>query len=246
MRVALNSPDTNLPILTKTRSCFPQVSLLAGLGSQCFLYNKVGLFVRFPLMLLFRRPELDEFVRFISDQTGKPFSYPAVGATSGKPPAGFIVDHNRVRLGNGEDMFASACRALSAWKIFDVGWVEVFPPDAPIVMGSTVAVLAGMFALWFLNACRIVYTVQEDGPLRRFGFAYGTLPEHAESGEERFIIEWNRGDDSVWYDLLAFSRPNQFLAKIAYPVARELQKRFASDSLQAMVRHSRLSPVRNS
>jgi uncharacterized protein (UPF0548 family) len=28
--------------------------------------------------------------------------------------------------------------------------------------------------------------------MRRFGFAYGTLAQHAESGEERFTVEWNR------------------------------------------------------
>ena len=46
--------------------------------------------------------------------------------------------------------------------------------------------LARALGLWVLNACRIVYVIEEDGPLRRFAFAYGTLPEHAESGEERF------------------------------------------------------------
>ena len=38
----------------------------------------------------------------------------------------------------------------------------------------------------------------------RFGFAYGTLPGHGGSGEERFLIERDR-DDGVWYDILAFS-----------------------------------------
>jgi uncharacterized protein (UPF0548 family) len=42
-------------------------------------------------------------------------------------------------------------------------------------------------------------------------------------------------DDSVFYDLYAFSRPNQLLAKLGYPLARHLQHRFARDSLQAMV-----------
>ena len=49
--------------------------------------------------------------------------------------------------------------------------------------------------LWWLNACRIVYVVDESGPISKFGFAYGTLPGHVESGEERFLIEWDRGDE---------------------------------------------------
>jgi uncharacterized protein (UPF0548 family) len=95
---------------------------------------------------------------------------------------------------------------------------------------------ARLFGLWWLNACQIVYIVDEDGPVKRFGFAYGTLPEHAESGEERFTVEWHEQDDAVWYDILAFSRPQQFLARLGYPFARRLQKRFARDSASAMLR----------
>jgi len=193
-------------------------------------------------MLCLRRPEPHQITRFISDQSVRPFSYHAVGSTLTSPPQGFVVDRNRKRLGEGSEVFHTARRALAAWKMFDIGWVEVFSPKTPIAAGETVAVLATIWGLCFLNACRIVYTVDEDGPLRRFGFAYGTLPQHAESGEERFTIEWNREDNSVWYDLLAFSRPNQLLAKIAYPLARNLQKRFAGDSMQSMLRHARQSP----
>jgi uncharacterized protein (UPF0548 family) len=186
------------------------------------------------MMLLFRRPEPDQIAQFISDQAGNPFSYRAVGATCAEPPLGFIVDRNRIRLGHGQEVFDAAQRALAEWRMFDIGWVELFQPDTPIAPGMTVAVLAKVCGLWFLNACRIVYTVDEDDPVRRFGFAYGTLPEHAESGEERFLIEWNHEDDSVSYELLAFSRPNQTLVKIGYPITRRLQKRFARDSKQAM------------
>ena len=71
---------------------------------------------------------------------------------------------------------------------------------------------------------------ERDGPVTKFGFAYGTLPEHAESGEERFLIEWDRaGDGGVWYDILAFSRPRQFLARLGHPWVRRLQKRFGRD-----------------
>ena len=69
-----------------------------------------------------------------------------------------------------------------------------------------------------LNACRIVYTIDsggdEDGVIKRYGFAYGTLAEHAERGEERFSVEWHAEDDSVWYDLFAFSWPNHRLARL--------------------------------
>ena len=41
-------------------------------------------------------------------------------------------------------------------------------------------------------------------------------------------------DDAVWYDILAFSRPNHFLARLGYPLVRRLQKRFARDSASAI------------
>jgi uncharacterized protein (UPF0548 family) len=53
-----------------------------------------------------------------------------------------------------------------------------------------------------------VYVVDE---LSCFAYAIGTLPGHVEKGEERFMLEW-LPDDSVWYDLFAFSRPQHFLA----------------------------------
>jgi uncharacterized protein (UPF0548 family) len=90
--------------------------------------------------------------------------------------------------------------------------------------------------VYFVNACRIVDTIHEHIPIQRYGFVYGTLEDHAESGEERFTVEWDRHKDEVWYDILAFSRPHQFLSKISYPLARRLQKKFAAESLAAMVR----------
>ncbi len=86
-----------------------------------------------------------------------------------------------------------------------------------------VAILARSVGMWWLNACRIVVVVDEDGPVKRFGFTYGTLPDHAGTGEERFLIEWDRGDDSVWYDILAFSRPRHFLARLCYSWVRHVQ-----------------------
>jgi uncharacterized protein (UPF0548 family) len=77
--------------------------------------------------------------------------------------------------------------------------------------------------------------VEEGGEIEKYGFAYGTLPAHVERGEERFSVEYHHGQDEVWYDLYAFSKPNHPLAKAVYPVSRLLQKRFARESKRAMV-----------
>ncbi len=100
-------------------------------------------------------------------------------------------------------------------------------PDVPIESGRVVAVLARVLGFWWLNACRIVSVVDEDGPGACFGFAYGTLPGHVEAGEERFLVEWDPSDDSVWYDLSSFSRPNGLLSRLGEPYARRQQQAFA-------------------
>jgi uncharacterized protein (UPF0548 family) len=187
-------------------------------------------------MLSLRKPTAATIGKFLAVQAGLDLTYPAVGATASGPPPGYVVDHTRIQLGEGEKVFAAAKAALERWDHFRLGWVETCPPDIPIKVGKVVAVLARNLGVWWLNACRIVYVVDEDGPVQRFGFAYGTLPDHAESGEERFLAESDQATGSVWYDVVAFSRPRHLLARLGYPWTRRVQKRFAWDSAAAMVK----------
>jgi uncharacterized protein (UPF0548 family) len=180
-------------------------------------------------------PSEDEIRRFISKQSDSGFSYPEVGASATAVPTGYNVDHNRIQLGSGEGTWQRAAAAIRKWRMFSMPWVNLHWASAPIQVGTDVAVSVRHFGFYSLNACRIVYVVDEESPVKRFGFAYGTLGEHAESGEERFTVEWNRDEDKVWYDILAFSRPRQMLAKLGYPLSRLLQKRFAEGSKAAMV-----------
>jgi uncharacterized protein (UPF0548 family) len=183
-------------------------------------------------MFLLRKPSVLAIRAFLDMQAGLNLTYQAVGATAADPPPGCDQDHTRIQLGAGRSTFTAARAALQRWEHFCLGWVEPCWPNTPIEPGQVVAILARVCGLWCLNACRIVYVVSEDEPLKRFGFAYGTLPEHVESGEERFTIEWHQKDDSVWYDIVAFSRPNHLLVRLGYP----LERRFARDSAAAMVR----------
>ena len=172
----------------------------------------------------------------IARQSNLPLSYPEVGATRTTPPPGYTIDHNRVQLGSGKECFERGVNAIRSWKQLDLGWVEAVPPHIPIELNAEVGILARHFGFWSLNVSRIVYVIDESGPIQRFGFAYGTLTSHIERGEERFTVEWHRDNDSVWYDILAFSRPNQYLIKFSQPIARRLQQRFAKDSLKTMSR----------
>lgn len=185
-------------------------------------------------MLSLQKPSAESIRPFLEAQAKLPFTYSAVGATATTPPTGYAVDHTRIKLGKGEQVFHAARAALQRWEQFRLGWVEAWSPDTPIQVGEVVAVMGRAIGLWWLNACRIVYVEEESGPISKFGFAYGTLPGHVESGEERFLIEWDRDDDSVWYDILAFSRPNHFMTRLGYPMVRRTQKRFGRDSAAAI------------
>lgn len=184
-------------------------------------------------MWLLHPPTHDALERFLSGQRGQPFSYREVGASAGPLPPGYHHDHNRVRLGEGAAVFSAGCAALRSWLMFPQPWTRLAPENAPLEVGTIVAMQARAFGFWWLNACRIVYVCDEAAPVRRFGFAYGTLGAHVEQGEERFSIEW-LADDSVWCDLRAFSRPRYWPVRLAKPLARRLQRRFVLESLAAM------------
>lgn len=185
-------------------------------------------------MFLLHKPSEETVSQFIQSQRELPFTYSQTGVTqAGDAPSGFYVDHNRAKLGQGTEIFQKAVVALRNWKQFDLGWVSIVPPDMAIAVGAVVAVRAHTFGVWSLNACRIVYVVDDNGPVKKFGFAYGTLPDHVECGEERFTIE-QHPDGSVFYDIFAFSRPRQVLVRVGVPLARRLQRNFVRDSLAAM------------
>jgi uncharacterized protein (UPF0548 family) len=167
-----------------------------------------------------------------ADQSRLGFSYAGVGSTRATVPPGMNRDQHRVVLGAGEAAWDRARAAVRAWRMFDIGWVELCDPTTPIEVGRTVTVLVHALGLWSLNAARIVYVVDEP---RRFGFAYGTLPDHAESGEELFLVTRD-AEGTVTYELTSDSRPKQLAARLGYPYVRALQKRFARHSLQAMRR----------
>ena len=184
-----------------------------------------------PRLFRITEPSEQDAVEFVNSQRTQPFTYDEVGATNTTPPAaGYNLDHNRIQIGTGEAVYKKGVEALKNWRQFDLGWVTIVPRGVAVEVGATVAVKARAFGTWSLNASRVVYTIEES---RRFGFAYGTLPDHVECGEERFLVEW-LSDGSVWYDILAFSRQHHPLVKLSSPLARLLQKRFAQQSLARM------------
>jgi uncharacterized protein (UPF0548 family) len=186
-------------------------------------------------MFFLLRPTEERIRAILARQQATKFSYTEVGASRGHGPQGYAFLHNRVELGRGSEAFVQASEALRQWRMFDFAGVWLCWPNVTLEPGNVVTVLLRHFGFWSLNFCRIVYVIDEDGPIRRFGFAYGTLAEHAESGEEFFIVEWDHASDIVSYKISSFSRPGSLITRLAYPIARRLQRRFARNSLLAMV-----------
>jgi uncharacterized protein (UPF0548 family) len=182
-------------------------------------------------VLSWRRPEAAGLAAAV--EAGGPLSYAEVGATEGPLPAGYHHDAQQISLGRGAETFARARAAIRAWKPFDLPWVHLHRPDAPIAVGEVVAFSSRQLGLWAANVCRIVEVVDDD---RRYGFAYGTLAGHVVAGEERFLVAWDPHTDEVTFEIRKFSRAAHPLVTLAGPVARWVQRRFTRDALAAVAR----------
>ena len=185
-------------------------------------------------MFLTHRPTKSAIEKFIEESRHLPLSYGPVGLAKESPP-GFNADVASAIVGHGADAFARARRALIEWRHFELGWVELFPSGASTEPGTVVAVLAHHLGLWSLNGCRVVYGLGE-ADVWQFGFAYGTLTNHIEMGEESFEVAMARDTEEVTYRIRAVSKPRAVLARIGYPYARISQSRFRRDSIAAMRR----------
>ena len=194
-------------------------------------------------MFLARRPTRNVIDRFLRESQDLPLSYGPIGIVRTRT-AGLDLDELTVAIGRGQADFERARAALLAWKQFDIGWVETFPRHAPVAVGTIVAVLIRHLGFWSLNGCRVLYSVGSPGDVTRFGFAYGTLTNHAESGEELFEVFIDPRTEDVVYRIRATSWPQATLARVGQPVVRVLQKRFREQSAAVMKHATRYNRVR--
>jgi len=201
-------------------------------------------------MLFLKKPVEEKINSILLSQKKKALSYPHVKGTLEHSSSesfrnderfsrNYFIDHYRVKIGRGNDIFRKAIDGLRSWKQFSLDWVDLFYPDTPLQEGNDVVLVANTCGVWTVSAVRVVYVIEENqmdiSPWKRFGFANGTLEDHVETGEERFLLEWNTETDDVFYDILSFSRQNSWFTKFAFPVARYFQKCFADDSSKAMM-----------
>src|ERR1051325_10054365 len=99
------------------------------------------------MMFFAHRPSttaIDGFLRASQDAC---LSYAPVGILDN---GARNLDEAIVTIGSGYTDFERAKAALIAWRQFNVGWVETFPHQAPIAVGTVVAVLMRHFGFWSL------------------------------------------------------------------------------------------------
>jgi uncharacterized protein (UPF0548 family) len=157
----------------------------------------------------------------------KPFTYTAIGATSGRPPNGYHHFAKSARIGTGRTRFEEAAERVMRWGMLRGAGARVTASTDVARVGSVVVVGLGPVRA----PCRVVYVVEEEN---RRGFAYGTLPGHPESGEELFAVRYDPVDDAVYAEVVAFSRHATWWSKAAGPLTARLQRMMTKRYLSAV------------
>ncbi|GAA1481430.1 hypothetical protein GCM10009624_18700 [Gordonia sinesedis] len=160
----------------------------------------------------------------------EPLSYSAVGGTAGSPPAGYRCFVRAAYLGCGADAFSQARNAMVRWQIQARSGVRVSASEPELDIGSVAILTLGALGFSVRAPVRVVDVV--DTP-REYAFAYGTLPGHPESGEERFTLN-RRDDGQTSLTVTAFSRPAAWMTRLAGPVGRAAQDVMTRRYLRAL------------
>lgn len=191
-------------------------------------------------MFMVRRPSDARMSQILAEVGDASLTYADVTATAHPDdlPAGYHHVRAGTVLGRGERAFTAAVAGMRGWQLHRRQGFRVVPSDPPITVGTVVAVDVPLAALHVIATCRITWVVDEPD---RFGFGYGTLPVHPESGEEAFVVERRtpgHGGD-VTLAITAFSRPRHPLVRLGGPIARWQQARATQGYLDALAAHVR-------
>ena len=161
------------------------------------------------------------------DLAALPLTYSEVGATAGTLPDGFHHVQKSAVIGRGRRRFEEAADAGMRWGMLRGAGLRVEATSEVAAKGSEVIVHLGPVQA----PCRVVYVVDE--PDRR-GFAYGTLPGHAESGEEQFMVRYHPATDEVFAEVVAFSRHATWWSRLGAPITAVIQRVVTDRYLRAL------------
>ena len=153
----------------------------------------------------------------LRELSGLALTYPEVGATARTLPSGYRHIRREYRIGSGRDRFEHAAEAVMRYGMLRGAGLQVAATTDVARVGTDVLGRLGPF----IAPCRVVYVVEK--PDRR-GFAYGSLPGHAVSGEEMFGVRYDPADDAVYSEVVAFSRPARWWSRLGSPVLTLAQR----------------------
>ena len=163
----------------------------------------------------------------LSDLATLPLTYSEVGATAGPLPAGYHHVQKSAVIGRGRKRFEEAADKGMRWGMLRGTGLRVEATSDVAAVGAEVIVHLGPVPA----PCRVVYVVDEAD---RRGFAYGTLPGHAESGEERFMVRYDPATEEVHAEVLAFSRHGTWWSRLGAPVTSVIQRVVTERYLRAL------------
>ena len=163
-------------------------------------------------------------------------TYSPVGRTLDPAvPTSAALQEHHVDVGRGEAAYEAAREAIRTWVPHHGIGATIEPAGQPIELGATVLVVLRRGPIYVIAPDRIVAVVDEP---RRFGWAYGTLPDHAERGEESFLVEW-RDDDVVRFTIRVEADVASLPARLIAPIVRWLQAAALRGYLRAVADHVR-------
>ena len=163
----------------------------------------------------------------LDDLAGRALTYTEVGATAGTMPAGYHHLRKSSVIGHGRDRFEQAAADGMRYGMLRGAGLRVDASRPIAEVGGHVLVHLGPVPA----PCRVVYVVDE--PERR-GFAYGTLPGHAESGEELFLVSYDARTAAVHAEVKAFSRHATWWSRLGAPVTSLVQRLVTDRYLHAL------------
>jgi uncharacterized protein (UPF0548 family) len=178
-----------------------------------------------------RRLDSAKVAALLAAARAAPLTYAEVGASRDEHlPSGYHHVRMSERIGDAA-AFDLAVAGLRTWAVQGGAGLHVYPSD-PVEPDATIVAVTSVGPMQVVVSCRVVEVFKSPD---LFGFAYGTLSGHPESGEESFVVE--RRDGATFFTVSAFSKPVDPLARLAGPCGRVVQRSVTRRYIDALRRY---------
>jgi uncharacterized protein (UPF0548 family) len=171
------------------------------------------------------RPTAEYLKQVHQAESEKSVTYSEVGRSLGELPSGYHHLNVRRTVGTGDALMQLGRAAINTWSAQAALKLDLYPVVPEFVEGTVLVFALPMrpSPFWATGACRIIRIVDEPN---RYGFVYGTLPHHPESGEEAFLVSQDAAGE-VSFSITAFSRARTLPMRVSGPIGRVIQRKAA-------------------